>query len=68
MLAFHDIATSRDDIAAAVTRLEREPKRVRLNKGVAGRGAKLLTEKQQARLVEMTKFYPRVDFEPIELG
>jgi hypothetical protein len=48
--------------------LEREPKRVRLNKGVAGRGAKLLTEKQQARLVEMTKFYPRVDFEPIELG
>jgi hypothetical protein len=68
VLAFHDLATPRDEIAAAVTKLKSDPQRVRLNKGVAGRGTTLLTAKQKARLVEMTTFYPWVDFEPIGLA
>jgi hypothetical protein len=65
VLAFYRQPVPRDAIVAAVRRMQGDPQKSRLNKGVAGRGMDLLSAAQRERLATMAAFYPWVDFGPI---
>jgi hypothetical protein len=67
VLAFYGQQSSHDEVVAAVRRMQGDPEKSRLNKGVAGRGMELLSAAQRDRLATMAAFYPWVDFGPIGL-
>ncbi|MGO9115180.1 MAG: sulfotransferase domain-containing protein [Thermoguttaceae bacterium] len=53
------------DLDAALQFASKSP--TRLNVGRAGRGAEILTERQQARIRQLRDYYPHIDFSPIGL-
>lgn len=53
------------DIAAAMEIAAKSP--TRLNVGRVGRGAEILTERQQARIRQLCDFNPHIDFSPLGL-
>lgn len=56
-----------DKISEGLERVEAAG-RSRLNKGVSGRGAETLSDKQRARIESLASYYPRVDFTPIGIS
>src|SRR4029078_6482736 len=56
---------SRDEVVAAVHRMQGDPEKSRLNKGVAGRGTALLSPDQKERLGRMAPFHRWIDLAPI---
>lgn len=66
VLEFQGLACPRDKITRIVDdlRAERNPT-VRINKGVKGRGEASLNDRQKSAIVELTSYYPGVDFSRI---
>ncbi|MBD3291231.1 hypothetical protein GF337_20690 [candidate division KSB1 bacterium] len=65
---FYKIKKTDADIQDALNRtMNRGSGNIRLNKGVAGRGKKTLTQKQQEKIKNFARFYPWVDFSKIGL-
>ncbi len=63
---FYGLERSEEEIQRALERTGRYDRRkIRLNKGVAGRGARTLTRAQQQRIVRLARYYPWVDFSAI---
>ena len=62
---FLGLGKTAGDCRAAVVEAEGDPAKTRFNRGVAGRGATMLTEDQQARLRRLTVPYPAIDFSPV---
>ncbi|HSM61073.1 MAG TPA: hypothetical protein VK849_09760 [Longimicrobiales bacterium] len=66
VLDFHGLEVAPPIVAAALDASSGDP-RSRINKGVPGRGAMLLSPAQQDRIRELTEPFPEVDFAPIGL-
>lgn len=62
VLEFSGLGAPGKDIQKVISQTEAEARRNRFNKGVAGRGAKTLTENQKSRIILLTKYYPNTDF------
>ena len=66
ILRFNGIEVSRDSVESKMSLVKGRPReRIRLNKGVAGRGLSALTDAQRKRLMDQASLYPDVDFGPI---
>ena len=61
------VARSRDEIEAAVARVDGDKAANRFNKGVAGRGAARFNEAQQAQIARIARCHPDIDFTPLGL-
>jgi len=69
VIDFHEIKKSDDEITQALDNLQLKRKsRLRMNKGIAGRGARELTVDQRQRIDNMTHAYPKTDFSIIGIG
>jgi hypothetical protein len=62
MLAFYGLAANVRDIARVIKQVQSEKRRSRFNKGVAGRGATLLSTAQKQRISSFARYYPTTDF------
>lgn len=62
---FYGLGKSDAEVEQAVARAQASRTSTRLNRGLAGRGQAILSADQQRRIVELTRFYPWVDFTPI---
>jgi hypothetical protein len=67
VLSFYGVGASEKNIEAVIASTEAEARRNRFNKGVAGRGAKALTDDQKSRIISLTRYYPDTDFSLIGL-
>jgi len=67
ILEFQGIQRTGDQIAEAVARTTGQGEKTRRNVGVSGRGQQILTELQVNRVHELARFYPWVDFAPLNL-
>lgn len=61
----YGIDASRQSIADAITKIEKNRVLSNFNKGVRGRGESELSDNQKQRLVNLTRYYPAIDFSPI---
>lgn len=64
---FQEIETSLADCRAAVMAAEKDENAIRMNKGVAGRGADALSDAQKARIARLAGYYRGLDFSLIGL-
>ena len=64
---FLGLAKTAEACRAAIAKAEGDRAKTRFNRGVAGRGATMLTEDQQARLRRLTVPYPAIHFSPVGL-
>lgn len=64
----YGIDTSLQDVAKAIAAVEGDRTLSNFNKGQKGRGVSELTEAQQQRLVQFTRYYPTVDFSRIGIA
>jgi len=63
---FYGIDTTDEKIDDALQQtLIKRKKKIRLNKGIVGRGFTFLTEEQRDKIVGMARFYPWIDFSSI---
>jgi hypothetical protein len=63
---FYKIEKTHEEIAQALERtMKKKKQKIRLNKGIAGRGSQSLTEEQKKKIVKFARFYPWVDFSKI---
>jgi hypothetical protein len=68
VLEHSDINVDRRRIDETIAALEKRPKHdINLNKGISGRGEKILTQRQQAKIAEFAGYYPGVDFSKMGL-
>ena len=67
VLAFYGLGASKKNIERAIASTEAQTRRNRFNKGVAGRGAKTLTDEQKSRIISLTRYFPETDFSLIGL-
>ena len=67
VLNFYGLGAPRRDAERTVCELESEGKKIRFNKGVAGRGRTGLDDRQKARIRRLTRYYPSTDFGRIGL-
>jgi len=67
VLDFYGLPTDPAAIDAAVAAAEDRRTATRFNKGVAGRGVSVLTERHKARIARLASYYPSVDFSRIGL-
>ena len=65
---FYGLTADAAAIETAVERVETRASSLRLNKGVAGRGASALDPLLRARVEGYARFYPDVDFSALGLG
>ena len=66
ILNFYGIQRTTEEIRRALEAVRGRPRReTRVNVGVAGRGATLLSERQKAEIERLASFYPSVDFSRI---
>ncbi len=67
VLKFYGLGASTKNIEAKITQTESGERKIRFNKGVAGRGMKGISEGQNERIRCMARFYPSTDFGRIGL-
>ena len=68
MLEIYKIEKSNTEIMAVLRMIDKnKEKTTGFNKGVSGRGKKILSDEQRNRIVKMTQYYPWVDFARIGL-
>jgi tetratricopeptide (TPR) repeat protein len=62
VLEFYGLGAPEKAIQAKIKETESEGKKIRFNKGVAGRGKAGLNEQQKERIRRLSKYYPATDF------
>jgi len=67
LLEFYGLGASRSAVDQRIREIESEGRKNRFNKGVAGRGARGLTEQQKEKIRRLTRFYPSTNFGRIGL-
>jgi hypothetical protein len=67
VLNFYGLGAGANAIEAKVKETESEARKIRFNKGIAGRGVAGLSEKQKERIRRLSKYYPTTDFGRIGL-
>jgi hypothetical protein len=67
VLNFYGLAASSRDVERVVRELESKGKKIRFNKGIAGRGRTGLDDRQKAQIRRLTRYYPSTDFSRIGL-
>jgi tetratricopeptide (TPR) repeat protein len=67
VLNFYGLGVSSRDVERKVRELESEGKKIRFNKGIAGRGRTGLDDRQKAQIRRLTRYYPSTDFSRIGL-
>ena len=67
VLEFYGLGASRPGLEERIRAIESEGRKIRFNKGVAGRGTSGLNNRQKEQLRRLTRFYPSTDFGRIGL-
>jgi len=67
VLEFHGLGAPRRGVEQRIKQIESEGRKIRFNKGVAGRGEKGLNENQKDRIRRLARYHPSVDFGRIGL-
>jgi tetratricopeptide (TPR) repeat protein len=67
LLKFYGLGAPRKSLEAKIRETESQERKIRFNKGVAGRGQTGLSERQKARVRELARYYPTTDFGRIGL-
>lgn len=67
ILKFYGLGASQKAVEAKIRGLESESRKIRFNKGVAGRGRSGLTEQQKERIRRLSSYFPTTDFGRIGL-
>lgn len=67
VLKFYGLGASRTAVEQRIKQIESEGRKNRFNKGVTGRGARGLTERQKKQVERLTRFYPSTNFGRIGL-
>lgn len=67
VLKFYGLGAPEKAVESKVKETESEAKKIRFNKGVAGRGTTGLTDLQKERIRRFSKYYPTTDFGRIGL-
>ena len=67
VLNFYGLGARTKDIEAKIAETESESRKIRFNKGVAGRGGTGLSDQQKDRIRRLSKYYPSTDFSLIGL-
>ncbi len=67
VLRFYGLGAPVKAIEAKIKETESESRKIRFNKGVAGRGVAGLTEQQKERIRRLSRYYPTTDFGRIGL-
>ena len=66
---FYNINKTDEEIDDALQQTSiKSKKKIRLNKGIVGRGLTFLTEEQRDRIVRMARFYPWINFSNIGIS
>ncbi len=67
VLRFYGLGSPRKAIESKIQATESESRKIRFNKGVAGRGKTGLSEQQKERIRRLSKYFPSTDFGRIGL-
>lgn len=67
VLKFYGLGSSLKAVEAKIKETESESRKIRFNKGVAGRGKSGLSEDQKERIRRLSRYYPTTDFGRIGL-
>jgi len=67
VLRFYGLGASLRSVEQKIRETESENRKIRFNKGVAGRGEAGLSEQQKERIRRLAKYYPATDFSRIGL-
>lgn len=67
VLAFYGLGASRRGLEQKIAEIESEERKIRFNKGVAGRGKSGLNDRQKDQIRRLTRYYPSTDFGRIGL-
>ncbi len=67
VLEFYGLGASRRGVEQRITEIESEERKIRFNKGVAGRGKTGLTDRQKDRIRRQARFYPSADLSRLGL-
>ncbi|MCC6328017.1 MAG: sulfotransferase domain-containing protein [Acidobacteria bacterium] len=67
VLEFYGLGAARRGLEQRIVEIESQGRKNRFNKGVAGRGKRCLSEKQQERIRALARHYPTTDFSRIGL-
>lgn len=66
-LEFYGLGASRRGVEQRIAEIESEGRKIRFNKGVAGRGESGLVDRQKEHIRHLTRYYPSTDFARIGL-
>jgi hypothetical protein len=67
VLEFYGLGASRRGVEQRIAEIESEERKIRFNKGVAGRGRSGLNDRQKEQIHRLTRYYPSTDFGRIGL-
>jgi hypothetical protein len=67
VLEFYGLGAPRRGLEQRITEIESEERKIRFNKGVAGRGKSGLNDRQKEQVRRLTRYYPSTDFGRIGL-
>ena len=67
VLEFYGLGASRQGVEQRVREIESEERKIRFNKGVAGRGKLGLNDRQKEQIRRLARYYPSTDFGRIGL-
>lgn len=67
VLEFYGLGASRRGVEQRISEIESEERKIRFNKGVAGRGRSGLNDRQKEQVRRLTRYYPSTDFYRIGL-
>ena len=67
VLKFYGLGASRQGVEQRIREIESEERKIRFNKGVAGRGKLGLKDRQKEQIRRLARFYPSTDFGRIGL-
>ncbi|HKR60727.1 MAG TPA: sulfotransferase domain-containing protein [Pyrinomonadaceae bacterium] len=66
-LEFYGLGAPRQGVEKRIREIESEERKIRFNKGVAGRGRSGLSDRQKEQIRRLARFYPSTDFDRIGL-
>lgn len=67
VLKFYELGASRRSVEQGIREIESDERKIRFNKGVAGRGNSGLSDQQKDQIRRLTRYYPSTDFGRIGL-
>jgi hypothetical protein len=67
VLEFYGLGAPRRGLEQRIAEIQSEERKIRFNKGVAGRGKSGLTDRQKEQVRRLTRYYPSTDFGRIGL-